>query len=222
MTDNIIDAAQTLLKETYPHVHGLEPVALAETLSFSVQSGEFVQILNISRCHWVTISNIGCKPGHINIYDSLPNCSVPTRTKEQIAAIVFAQEHTLTLQFQHVQEQHGSADCGLFAVAFAASLCAGENPIQATYIQHQLRDHLWKCLMDRKLSTFPKTRRGRRPARPRGEEKFCIYCVCRLPEGGRMIQCTSCQEWFHDQCVSIPQSFWRRPKSAWFCTICKK
>ena len=78
LTDNIIDAAQTLLKETYPHVHGLEPVALAETLSFSVQSGEFVQILNISRCHWVTISNIGCKPGHINIYDSLPNCSVPT------------------------------------------------------------------------------------------------------------------------------------------------
>ena len=81
LTDNIVDAAHILMKKAYPYVGGLESVALAETLAFSVQPGEFVQLLNVSRCHWVTIANIGCKPGYVNIYDSLPSCSVPSRTK---------------------------------------------------------------------------------------------------------------------------------------------
>ena len=56
-------------------------------------------------------------------------------------------------------KQRGSADCGVFALPFAASLCAGENPVQANYVQYQLRPHLWQCLVERESSAFPKTKR---------------------------------------------------------------
>ena len=73
LTDNIIDAAQALLRKAYHHIGGLEPVCLGQTLQFTVQRGEFVQILNVSNSHWVTLSNIGCKPGTVNIFDSIPS-----------------------------------------------------------------------------------------------------------------------------------------------------
>ena len=48
LTDNIIDAAQALLRNAYPYIGGLESVSLGQTLAFTIQSGEFVQILNVS------------------------------------------------------------------------------------------------------------------------------------------------------------------------------
>jgi len=77
LNDNNIDAGQVLLKKAYPHVDGLQSTILGETLAFDIPKGEFVQILNVSGCHWITVSNIGCQPGHINIYDSSPNTHVP-------------------------------------------------------------------------------------------------------------------------------------------------
>ena len=59
LTDNVIDAAQALLKKAYPYIRGLQSVALGETLAFLIQSGEFVQVLNVSGCHWIVVSNIG-------------------------------------------------------------------------------------------------------------------------------------------------------------------
>ena len=126
LTDNIIDAAQALLRQAHPYIRGLESVSLGETLAFSVQRGDFVQILNVSNTHWITISNIGCKPGIVNIYDSIPNNSLSSRTKEQIAAILFTDNMHITLQFKQVQMQHGTSDCGVFAVAFATALCSGK------------------------------------------------------------------------------------------------
>ena len=78
LTDIVIDAAQALLKKAYLYIGGLQSVVLAETLVISIQSGEFVQVLNVSGCHWIAVSNIGCKLGTVNIYDmySLPHCSV--------------------------------------------------------------------------------------------------------------------------------------------------
>ena len=128
LTDSVINAAQTLLKQQFPHVGGLQEVVLADTLAFEIQGGEFVQILNVRRSHWIAISNIGCQGGVVNVYDSMPNCDLPRRTKQQIAAILFWKKKNFRLQFQAVQEQRGGSDCGLFTVAFATSLCVGDDP----------------------------------------------------------------------------------------------
>ena len=68
------------------------------------------------------------------IYDSRPSGRVPSRTKDQIAAMILFEDKAFTLRFQPVQVQLGSSDCRLFALAFATSLCAGENPERMNYV----------------------------------------------------------------------------------------
>ena len=58
LTGNLIDAGQTLLKNAYPQIGGLQSTSLGETLAFQIQRGEFVQVLNVAGNHWITISNL--------------------------------------------------------------------------------------------------------------------------------------------------------------------
>ena len=221
LTDNIINAAQRLLKTTHSHIGGLQDTLLGETLSFEIQHGVFVQILNVSQSHWITVSNVGCKKGVVNIYDSIPSFYVPTCTKEQIAAILFANEKTLTLEYKAVQVQQGINDCGLFAIAFATSLCGRENPVEINYKQHLLCSHLLNCVTKQEISVFPRLTRKRKVTKSRGMETFELFCQCRLPEQGRIIQCDHCQEWYHSKCVTVPESVWKAKNAKWFCKICK-
>ena len=209
-----------MLKTSCPHIGGLQDTAIAETLSFDVQRREFVQVLNVSGCHWVTVSTIGCQPGVVKIYDSIPSFSLPARTKEQIAAIVFSQDKEITLELQEVQPQRGNNDCGLFALAFATSLCFGESPMQINYIQHLFHSHLLNCLTRQVISGFPRTTRRKRPAQPRGQLTVKLFCQCRLPEQGKMIQCECCLEWFHSQCVIVPEYIWKSAETKWHCQSC--
>ena len=56
LTDSLINAVQSLLRNQYPHIGGLQSTSLGETLSFETQRKEFAQVLNIGGYHWVTIS----------------------------------------------------------------------------------------------------------------------------------------------------------------------
>ena len=221
LTDDVINAAQTLLKRAYPNIGGLQDTALAEILAFDIQRGEFVQVLNLSGCHWITVSNIGCKSGFVNVYDSIPSCYVSMRTKEQIAAMLFSEDKELILEYQAVQSQRGRNDCGLFALAFATSLCAGENPVEINYIQHLLCKHLLDCITHQVISPFPMTSRRKKPSPPLGRTTFKIFCKCRLPKDGKMIQCDCCLEWFHSNCVQVPEAAWKQD-TPWMCGSCRK
>ena len=57
LTDRIINVAQKLLQKAHPHVGNLQSSILGETLAFTVQRGDFVQILNIANSHWITVSS---------------------------------------------------------------------------------------------------------------------------------------------------------------------
>ena len=123
LPDSVINVAQTLLKQQFPHVGGLQEVILADTLAFEIHGGEFVQILNVRKSHWIRVSGCFCQ---LTFYDSMPNCDIPRRTKEQKQPFFLGRKVIFRLQFQHfrlqfqaVQEQHGGSDGGLFTVAFA-------------------------------------------------------------------------------------------------------
>jgi len=84
LNDRLINVAQQMLKNQYG-IPGLQDVTLSNTLSMDIHLDEqFVQILNKGNCHWLTISNIGCGPGEVNIFDSGKKSST-YRLKEQIA-----------------------------------------------------------------------------------------------------------------------------------------
>ena len=55
LTDAVIDAAQVLLKEGFPEMGGLQRTTLGHTLTYAVERGEFVQIVNVRGNHWITI-----------------------------------------------------------------------------------------------------------------------------------------------------------------------
>ena len=119
LTDAVINSAQTLLREQYPLIGGLQMTTLGHTLSYAIEKGEFVQVLNIRGSHWLTISNIGCKPNLINIYDSIPYGDISTRAKQQICALVFSDAAEITQLFKCAVTNRGGSDCGLYAIAFA-------------------------------------------------------------------------------------------------------
>ena len=135
----------------------------------------------------------------------------------QIATILAVKEKKISIAFPAVQIQRGGSDCGLYALAFATSLCEGENPSRISYIQHELRDHLFDCLESGVISTFPQRRRKKTCMLNR--MCFDVFCFCRLPASGRMICCNSCGEWYHEDCVTVPQAIWENRSSKWLCNI---
>ena len=72
LTDHIIGVAHSVLRDQFPYIGGMENTTLGPVNSFTIQRGEFVQILHTGSSHWVLASNIGCSsPSVVPLYDSL-------------------------------------------------------------------------------------------------------------------------------------------------------
>jgi hypothetical protein len=152
LTDEIIAAAQFLMRRQYPSIGGLCPPAEYSTgTPYQFPSSNFVQILHISGNHWIALSDI-MTGEFVGVYDSLGS----ERAKKCVDQFLEGTKW----QFNNVkvQQQSGGNDCGLFAIAFATSLCHGEDPSQVFYDQKSMRQHLWQCINHEKISDFPKDR----------------------------------------------------------------
>ena len=117
----------------------------------------------------------------------------------------------------NVHRQVGGSDCGLFALAFATSLCNSDNPTRHLYTQDAMRGHLVTAL---ETGKFPITRSRRFNLKPVKTEKFDVYCSCRQPySGDDMVECSSCKDWYHDTCEKVPEDVWNTRKQ-WICSKC--
>lgn len=224
LDDGIIAATQNLLKKQYPLIGGLQAPALAQKLAMVPQPGEFVQVLHTHGCHWITVSTIGCPPASINVYDS-SHGKLSSFTKKVVADLMMTKVTAISVHYIDVQRQSGGSDCALFALAFAADLCAGKDPAGRGYDQKKMRNHLHTCLVTGKVTPFPQmyisTRRHQ-------HKKACVelipvFCICRLPDdGSTMIQCTQCHEWYHQACVNVAAKFFDNGHLSWYCFKCKQ
>ena len=98
LSDLLINAGQRLIQRTYPHVCGLQDIALGHTLAFDVMHGEFVQVLHTGKGHWVTISTIGCQAAEVDVFDSM--CPALTGIlQRQIAALLCTQHDVITVRY---------------------------------------------------------------------------------------------------------------------------
>ena len=160
----------------------------------------------------------------VDIYDSIPAYSTgSTPFKKQCAVILQTKSSSFTLLFIEVQRQSGGGDCALFAIANTVALCNGQDPHLVRYDQSQMRRHLCECYEGGKLTPFPEKDKPwgmRRQVSCTTE--VAVYCSCRLPHtSGKMIQCHTCKEWFHDVCKpNILKVFWLTAKK-WICTSCE-
>ena len=209
VAEQLIDnLAQTLIKRAYPHVHGLQDTQATRT---ALPDGDLVQILHVNNSHWLTVSTINCLPGTVHIYDSLVGKSVTLDTKVQIARLLQTPLPQITLKLMNIEQQQNGSDCGLYAIATALELCAGNDPTKASWYSEEMRPHLEACLSKQKITTFPKKEREIVQDTLKTEQTK-LYCSCRLPErhSEKMVLCCSCGEWFHQKCEDIPNSALRK------------
>ena len=86
LNDSIITASQTLIKNMSP-IPGFQSVNCGLTMTYDVQLGEFVQIVNNGQGHWLTISTVGVAHLNIFVYDSMYS-STSNYLKSHIAALL--------------------------------------------------------------------------------------------------------------------------------------
>ena len=173
----------------------------------------------------------------VRVYDSMFH-STTYATKKQIASIILTKSNQIQLKIGMTQFQENSLDCGIYAIAFATDLCHGNDPSQLKYdLPFKLRMHLLDSLKQQKMMPFPSVKLKSRLGYL--TEKMNVYCKCRLlyaaehsfpsnlfprSEDIHMIQCYTCDEWYHKSCANlsiIEIKKLRKGDKKWLCEKCR-
>ena len=223
LTDEHIDHAQSLLLKQYPLTRGLYSVLAFEGRNCKVHRGlkNVVQIINLGGKHWLTVSNIGCEPNQVKVYDSLYH-KLPDSGRQKfarsVAMLINTNISNMSVQWVDMSKQKGSADCGLFAIASAVSLCHGQNPSECAFDQTVMREHLVLCFNCDEIAIFPSSPRN---AGATVTEVIDLFCHCRMPyvSSSFMVECSKCEGWFHRSCDKVPKNV--TAKTIYLCMNCK-
>ena len=204
LNDIIINAAQSPTKVKYPQIGGFQDTLLQWRLSFSVENGEFIQILNHGNNHWITVTNIGMSTmSAVCVFDSLNGKRFSHEMQKIIASILHPNKTEVLMKVEDVQFQEDGHSCGLFAIAFAVSLCHGDDPRKLVYSQPEMRQHLLTCLQNGEILPFPILTDERKPNLGH-LLSFAIHCSCHMPldpdELWTALQCTLCHGRYHKDC----------------------
>lgn len=116
----------------------------------------------------------------------MANITIPQATKEFRANYVHTENEKVKLEIMNVQRQQiGSVDCGVFAIAFAASLANGEDPIQLRYTSDMCK-YLKECFDSKTISPFTSNVfLGHRKISQ--TDTVDVFCNCRRPQELPMI-----------------------------------
>ena len=192
-------------------------------MTFCIQRKGFVQILyDEVRHHWFAVASVsnGIDEPVVNVYDSLFH-TASSHTKKQIACIVNTAYPRIKLNFMDVPCQNGSDHCGLFAVAYATTICYGKKPEKFIFDQGLMRRHLLKCLENNLMEEFPVRKEHRNSDKVINHDAVMVHCSCRMPKtkDEDMIACSSCGEVYHKNlCVEVTAACSLEEK--WICTNC--
>ena len=217
LTDQHVNAFQSLLKNQFPQICGLQNTHFQtkKTLQHNRLEGMSLQIIHVRKSHWAALQLSGSE---ICLYDSA-YMSTSTDTLEVIAQLVCSKDHSIKIQIMNTCKQTGAADCALYAMATITSLALDIDPLCVVFNQEELRPHLAKTLETGKIAQFPTMKRRRPATRVSKVETLLVYCYCRLLDNGEtMICCDRCEDWYYSQCVrvSVPVD----TLGIWFCENC--
>ena len=68
------------------------------------------------------MSTVGCSSGVVQVFDSSHHQKLSRSLKCIIADMLQASKDSIVLEYIKMQEQSGSSDCGLFAIATATAI----------------------------------------------------------------------------------------------------
>ena len=126
--------------------------------------------------------------------------------------MVNTNKSSFTVQKLSMQQQTGTSDYVLFAIAFAMETCLKKNVELVSFKQVTMHEHLYRCLESGKITSFPKIDLNVLLCFIDQTLKNNVFCRCRLPDffDNEMLRCDCCKHWYHCKCVSVlDMSFWK-------------
>ena len=179
--------------------------------SLKIVLSKFLLISGTS--HWVCI--LIASNREVYYYDSVAPTHLANATILQIANIMHTNDSFIRVIRVPVQQQEGSKDCGLFAVAFAVAACMGRELSKVSFDQKKMRQHLVSCIESKKMIAFPE-RKVRHSCSKESTVIIDVHCSCRMPEcfDDKMIECECCLSWYHYKCVTVID------EDGWKCNNC--
>lgn len=164
LQDVHIALANTLLQQQFPDRAGFQSTLYVAKGRCVPQKEGTIQIhFDEARKHWLTSSFSGRR---VQIFDSRYTGFIPDGVKEQMKAIYGHLSKQLSAQVVRVQQQQGTTDCGLYAIAYALHVANGDDPAKLKFEQKKMRAHFLECLKKKKLEAFPVEKTISRVARP--------------------------------------------------------
>lgn len=157
LNDNHINAAMRLLHAQFSEINGFQDTLRQAMNGYEPSLHPFIQITLVCNSHWVCISSLGCESNEVKVYDSL--CYPLSTTSTSVSQLEFTDKEKITLKQMDVQQQNSTSDCGVFAIAYATSICHGENPCMLQYNQSSMRQHLKTCIEGGQIKPFPSRKR---------------------------------------------------------------
>ena len=226
LNDRIIGAAQKLLEQQSVNICGWQPTVYEQrSTKFKVlkEEEDFVQVLHVEKNHWITVSNIHCDVGHVNIYDSMFTNKLSLATKQQICSFWKSGSSVATFRIVNMQRQYNTKDCGLFAIATATDLAHKKDPLLSKWDMPKMREHLVGCFENKKMSCFPIKEKRILPPPVQlyfKEIREKLYCICHMPNDKTipMICCDQCNKWFHNSCMQLDKRV--AQNFMWKCGLC--
>ena len=224
LTADHISGGHVLLRKLHPQQEGLNDTSyLCDKLVWKSKPVNFVQIFHVGGNHWACLSNKFCtQENEVELFDSFHSLHGADYTVlEQTCTILRSTAKDIRISIVNVQQQSGSTQCGLYALAFAADLCEDRDPFSRVYYESRFRSHLLKSFVSEEIAPFPS--RGRKSVSEERLIEVCVtgvFCVCRFPEKLPMACCDACSEWYHCSCVAIPSDVFSDPNKKWWCDRC--
>ena len=133
----------------------------------------------------------------------------------QLAALLNCSSQ-IKVEVVNVQQQEGHSDCGLFAVAFATSLCFDIPPATQNFVQTEMRSHLATCFQKGVLEPFPVFPSTITPTSSKYHVvDLCFKCSRPKCEDGSLEKCMLCYRMFHSTCLEFPAALF-------ICPVCQQ
>jgi hypothetical protein len=224
-----INEGLRILRNMYPHIDGLEDPGFGcfsqhQSLPrFRGVQSKFVQIFH-QPDHWVCATNVfSTLVNEIYWYDSLPKDVISENALIQLTSLLRhdCDNDYFDLHLRKCDRQpNNSVVCGFYALANAAAICAGDDPTLWRYdssnlvvnISNGLRNNVLLPVKPRTMATT------RSNINTLHEQKR--HCLCYQASTDLMVMCSSCGNWYHEQCVHLNDDQRQRSSVNWNGPCC--
>lgn len=108
LSDNIINAAQVLLRLSVPDgLGGLQSPRCGRHRKFKpvVPREKYIQVLHVDDNHWITVSQDTAVVGIVLVYESLLYPRMNLKTKKQVCSLARPSSQTITFDIVKVMDQ---------------------------------------------------------------------------------------------------------------------